>query len=160
VAEARPQRPRGRWTALGAGSLPYRLEIDALRNALSARWDRQMATLGAPSSAELGAKPETRMAPFAADMRRALDWWGESWAGCEARIEELGLDWDRLTRQAAGRGGLGSGLQRIRELVLHDLPPVIEARTRYLDWREQRDRKAPRGCCSSRATRGATRSIR
>ncbi len=115
--------------------------IDSLRAALARRWDRQMASRGAPSADELGSRLEERAAHHAAEVRSGLAWYEECWSPCVARTEELGLDFDRLSRQATP-GGATSELARLRDVVRTALEPVLEQRQRYIEWRLQRDRKS------------------
>jgi very-short-patch-repair endonuclease len=105
------------------------------------RWDRQMEPLGAPAARELGRRPERKLKSYAAEITRALDWYAHTWAPCEERIQELGLDWDKLQRAKAKEHKGSNDLERTRELVLHELEPLIESRQRYLEWKNLSDRK-------------------
>lgn len=117
------------------------MTIDSLRGDLARRWDRQMASRGAPSADELGRRPEERAAHHATEIRSALSWHDECWSPCAARIEELGLDFDQLSRQSP-RTGATSELAHLREVVRTALEPALEQRQRYIEWRTQRDRKS------------------
>jgi very-short-patch-repair endonuclease/DNA polymerase III delta prime subunit len=123
-------------------ALEQRFALDAMRADLAKRWDRLLVPLGAPEWTSLGARPETRVVEYAADMRRALDWQSQSFGPCVARMEELGLDWKRLQREAADRGSARSELERVRDVIREELPGAIERRRHYLEWRDQRDRKS------------------
>ncbi len=116
------------------------LEIGTFRERLAQRWDRQMATLGAPSFAELGPNPEKAAQHHAEGIAMALDWVPKTWAGYEARVEELGLDWSRLSRKVAGRVPK-TELQRTREIVTEHVEPLIEPRLRFHRWMELEETK-------------------
>jgi very-short-patch-repair endonuclease len=115
--------------------------IDLLRADLIRRWDRQMASRGAAKIEELGGRPEARAARYVAEIRRGLDWYGEVWAPCAARMEELGLDFDRLSKQVTSVGAQ-SQLEKLRDVVTNALKPEIERHQECIKWREQRDRKS------------------
>ncbi len=115
--------------------------IDSLRADLARRWDRQMASRGAPSADELGPRPEERAARHAAKVRSALAWYDECWSPWAARAEELGLDSDQLSRQATP-GAATSELARLRDVVKTALEPALDQRRRYIEWRLRRDRKS------------------
>ncbi|TDJ05057.1 MAG: hypothetical protein E2O71_12135 [Deltaproteobacteria bacterium] len=117
------------------------LEIRVLRDRLEQRWDRQMAPLGAPTARDLGRRPERKVKPYAEEIARQLAWHAEVWSPCEARIQELGLDWRRLMQSQAHDSKVSSELQRTRELVLNQLEPLIESRQRYLQWKTLSERK-------------------
>jgi very-short-patch-repair endonuclease/superfamily I DNA/RNA helicase len=111
----------------------HHLEIRTLRDRLAQRWDRQMASLGAPEFTDLGTHPEKVARRHAEGIAVALDWYPSVWSGCEAKIEEVGLDWSRLARKVAGRSPK-TELHRTREMVTDHVEPLIEPRTRLLRW--------------------------
>jgi len=119
----------------------HHLEIRVLRERLTQRWERQMAPLGAPTAKELGRRPERKAKAYAEEITRALSWYVEQWCQCEARIQEIGLDWDRLLRQKANEETARSELHRNRDLVLNELETLIESRQRYLQWKSLSDMK-------------------
>ena len=107
------------------------LEIGGFRTRLAQRWNRQLAAAGAPSFADLGAHPEKAAQHHAEAIEIALDWFPKTWQAYEALIEELGLDWSRLSRKVAGRSPKPE-LQRTREIVSEHVEPLIEPRLRFL----------------------------
>jgi very-short-patch-repair endonuclease len=115
--------------------------IASLRADLSRRWDRQMTERGGPSAEELGGRPEERASSYAAQIREALAWHDERWAPCVARAQEIGLDFDRLSRETTTAVG-ASESTRLRDVVRTALEPVLEQRQRFIEWRTRRDRKA------------------
>jgi very-short-patch-repair endonuclease len=117
------------------------LETQMFRETLMQRWDRQMATLGAPPARELGRRPERKVRPYANEIRSALEWHAQVWAPCQERIRVLGLDWDRLEGKAEKRSEFSQSLQRTRELVSSELEPLVESRQRYLQWKSFSERK-------------------
>ena len=117
------------------------LEIRMFRDKLMQRYERQMASLGAPSMRNLGPRPERKVKKYVAEITRALDWHADIWAPCEERIHKLGLDWEKFQRAKASGSHASGDLQSTRELVLSELEPLIESRQRYLEWKRLSDRK-------------------
>ena len=117
------------------------LETQMLRETLAQRWDRQMASFGAPEARDLGRRPERKMKSYAPEITRAVDWHASVWTPCEQRIRELGLNWRKLERAKANETRVSHELQRTRELVLNELEPLVESRQRYLQWKSLTERK-------------------
>jgi very-short-patch-repair endonuclease len=117
------------------------LEIRTFRERLAQRWNRQMTPLDAPEYAKLGPSPEKEAQRHADGIALALDWVPEVWSACEAKLEEVGLDWNRLSRKTAGRRSPKTELQRTRELVTEQLEPLIESRYAFLRWKDQKKRQ-------------------
>lgn len=111
------------------------LEIRDLRERLAQRWDRQIAPLGLPVFAELGRSPEQEARRRARGIGLALDWHSRVWSACEAKLEEVGLDWTRLSRKLTGRRSGKTELQRTRELITDQLEPLIASRSRFIRWK-------------------------
>ncbi|MEE9280281.1 MAG: AAA domain-containing protein [Myxococcota bacterium] len=111
------------------------LEVREARDRLAQRWDRQIAPLGLPTFAELGHSPEKEALRRGRGIALALDWHSRVWSECEAKLEDVGLDWTRLSRKMAGRRSAKTELQRTRELIRDQLEPLIETRSRFVRWR-------------------------
>ncbi len=77
-------------------ALYHHCRVETLRRGLRARWDRQMAPAGAPSSRELGAQPERRMRAFCGELREALGWYSRRWPAVEGRLRDAGLRWEKV----------------------------------------------------------------
>ena len=100
------------------------------RDKLLQRYERQMASLGAPSMRNLGPRPERKVKKYVAEITRALDWHADIWAPCEERIHKLGLDWEKFQRAKASGSHASGDLQNTRELVLSELEPLDRKSTR------------------------------
>ena len=109
------------------------LEVTAARDNLRRRWDRQMESLNAPESSELGRKPEKTARQFAEKILGALNWHTESWVPCEKLFEGAGLDWRRLVNKVPLQQTTYGQILRIRDAVLNHLMPLIEVRKEFLD---------------------------
>jgi very-short-patch-repair endonuclease len=120
----------------------HHLEIGTLRDRLAQRWDRQIAPVGAPAFADLGPSPEKEVRRYARGVTLALDWHPQVWSSCEAKLEEVGLDWSRLSRKTVGRRSGKTELQRTREVVADHLESLIESRNRFLQWNSLAKKKA------------------
>ncbi len=114
------------------------LEARRLREQLERHWDGEMVPLGAPRFGALGARPEAGAQTYVDEIRRALEWPERVWARCTAEMAELGLDWQRLSRQVRPTGAARSELEGIRETVQERLEPLLESRKRYLRLRQLR----------------------
>jgi hypothetical protein len=115
------------------------LEVDSLRDSLTRRWDHQMDGLDAPSSADLGKRPEKKAAEYAARISSALAWHDEVWVACLAAFARAGLAWDRIVVQVApagnAAGGPGGETARIRA-ALDKLGPILAERKNHVRGRD------------------------
>jgi very-short-patch-repair endonuclease len=114
------------------------LEIRSLRENLCRRWDRQMATAGAPSSTALGHEPEVEAAPYAERMASALDWTGEHLGPLEQEFERVGLNWTRLLKETAVDAEQHRDIRTFQQLLGARIPDIIAARARYVRWQQHR----------------------
>jgi len=117
------------------------LEVRAMREGLMRRWDRQMGALDAPRSSELGRKPEKTAKQFADKIQLALRWHGESWAKCRQAFDVVGIEFDKLANKVPVQQSTHGHILRIREVLLNQLPPIIETRKQYLAWQISHDRR-------------------
>lgn len=127
VATGAPRMPV-HFEALGA-----LLRVRELRQTLRGRWDRQMAPMGAPTSALLGDAPEESAAQLCAEIRRCLGWAGTLWAPLEGEMERLGLRWRVLLDEAPVNLAPHGTLLRLRDAVLGDVTRALHARARALE---------------------------
>jgi len=110
------------------------LEVRTMRESLMRRWDRQMGALDAPRSSELGHKPEKTARQFAEKIQLALKWHGESWEKCKQAFDVAGIDFNRLVNKVPVQQSTHGHILRIREVLLNQLPPIIESRMQYVGW--------------------------
>jgi hypothetical protein len=102
------------------------LEVDALRDGLVRRWDRQLDGLGAPTSAELGRKPEKKALEIVARIASALRWHDETWSHCLETFAANGIAWPRLLEQVPA----GDETTRLRAALDH-LGPILAERAQH-----------------------------
>ncbi len=110
------------------------LEVRTMRESLMRRWDRQMGALDAPRASELGRKPEKTAKQFAEKIVLALKWHTESWARCRQAFDVVGIDFNRLANKVPVQQSTHGHILRIREVLLNQLPPIIETRMQYIGW--------------------------
>jgi len=108
--------------------------VRSLRRDLSARWDRQMAPLGASPARSLGDEIEKSAVQFCAPIRDCLIWNSRTWAPIEKELKQAGFLWDKfMAEQPAGVGADGE-LRRLQVAVTTSLPPILSARVNALLW--------------------------
>ena len=104
------------------------------RNDLKARWDRQMAPLGAPSAAELGDKPEVTASQFVRLVCDCLDWTRKTWEPLQAEVAACGLSWDQAESTLPPDLRAHADLLKIRDVVQQKLPALFSAQSNRLLW--------------------------
>jgi very-short-patch-repair endonuclease len=110
--------------------------VRSLRRDLGARWDRQMAPLGAPPSHKLGGDIEKSAVQFCGPIRDCLTWSSRTWAPVESELKQSGFRWERfLTEQPPGVGADGE-LQRLQKAASGVLLPILASRVQRLLWEE------------------------
>ena len=108
--------------------------VKSLRRDLSARWDRQMAPLGASSSRVLGNEIEKSAVQFCGPIRDCLTWSSRTWGPIEKELRQAGFLWDKfMSEQPAGVGAEGE-LRRLQQAVSTGLLPILAARVDCLLW--------------------------
>ena len=112
------------------------LEVQAARENLKRRWDRQLGALDAPKSDELGRKPEKTAKLFAEKILAALAWHDESWSKCQQCFDRTGLNWKRLVSKAPVHQSPHGYILSIRDILLNRLKPVIKARKNHVQLRQ------------------------
>jgi very-short-patch-repair endonuclease len=111
-------------------------QVKNLRRDLASRWDRQMASLGAPPSQKLGDDVEKSAMQFCSALRDCLSWSSHVWAPLETDLKESGLRWDKfLSEQPAAIGSDGE-LRRLCEAVRITLLPMLASRLNALHWNQ------------------------
>lgn len=110
--------------------------VRSLRSDLGARWDRQMAPLGAPPSHKLGGDIEKSAVQFCGPIRNCLTWSSRTWAPLESELKQSGFRWEKfLAEQPPGIGGDGD-LQRLQKAASGALLPILASRAQRLLWEE------------------------
>jgi very-short-patch-repair endonuclease len=108
--------------------------VKSLRRDLSARWDRQMAPLGASPSRGLGEDLEKSAVQFCGPIRDCLSWSSRAWGPIEKELRQAGFLWEKfMSEQPAGIGADGE-LRRLHQAVGIGLLPILAARVNYLFW--------------------------
>jgi len=97
------------------------------RNALRARWTRQVTACGGPDANVLGLQPERTGLAIAGDIRARLDWSEKIWQPLHAELLDLGFQWDAYASGiASGRGEFGD-IPRLRTALINGLEDTIRA---------------------------------
>jgi len=112
----------------------------SLRQELAARWDRQMAPLGAVPSKTLGEDIEISAVQYCAPIRDCLSWSSRIWAPIEKELKEAGFLWPQFLAEQPPLPGPDGDLRRIHEAVTKNLIPILTARVSRLLW--ERNEKA------------------
>ena len=108
--------------------------VKFLRRDLSARWDRQMAPLGASPSRGLGDEIEKSAVQFCGPIRDCLTWSSRTWGPIEKELKQAGFVWEKfIAEQPAGVGAEGE-LRRLHQAVSTSLPPILSSRVNGLIW--------------------------
>jgi very-short-patch-repair endonuclease len=110
--------------------------VKLFRKNLAVRWDRQMAPLGASTSAEMGIEIEKAAIQFCAPIRDCLAWYLQIWSPVEKELREAGFLWDKFLAEQPVVVGEDGELRRLRSAVADSLPPILAARGDYLKWCE------------------------
>src|SRR5256884_501828 len=133
-------------------------QLENLRRELSARWDRQMAPLGAPPSSQMGAQAEKTLMQYCDSDEDCLGWHRSTWLPLQQQLADLAFRWEKfLAEQPAVLGAEGE-LLRLGQAVSDALLPILDSRRkklRVLELEEQfRDLKS-RHKVASRNSRAA-----
>jgi hypothetical protein len=110
-----------------------RLEI--LHDELAGRWDRQMATLGAPASLEFGDELGRSCAQFSPAIRHCLEWYDNTWSPLENNLKSMGFRWNVFIEEQPPNFAPYGELTRLRDATINSLTEVIAARSNAIKWR-------------------------
>ena len=102
------------------------------RRELASRWDRQVASLGGPSSEKLGGQIETACAQFSAPIRESLSWYTNVWGPLQNELKGLGFRWDAFLSEQAPNLSPHGEMVRLLDAVCGPLQRVFEARSNAL----------------------------
>ncbi|RYZ89046.1 MAG: hypothetical protein EOP06_09935, partial [Proteobacteria bacterium] len=101
-------------------------QVSRERKQLAARWDRQMASLGAPTAKNLGSDVETGASQFIPLIQTCLAWYPVVWSPIEREITNAGLNWSLVLEQATPVMADHAELLQLRETVTQVLPKLIQ----------------------------------
>jgi very-short-patch-repair endonuclease len=108
--------------------------VKFLRRDLSARWDRQMASLGAAPARGLGDEIEKSAAQYCAPIRECLIWSARTWGPIEKELKQGGFAWEKFMAEQAPGVGADGELRRLQQAVSVNLLPILTARVNSLLW--------------------------
>ncbi|HEV7968091.1 MAG TPA: AAA domain-containing protein [Candidatus Acidoferrales bacterium] len=126
VNKARPRLPEH------FQALRQFFRLQGLREDLGARWDRQVAALGAPQSTEIGAEIEKTLMQFCDSIEQCLDWQKNTWLPLQQQLEDLGFRWDKFLAEQPAVVGPEGELTRIHLAVTDALLPILDSRFKKL----------------------------
>lgn len=109
-----------------------RAHLEAARQQLVARWERQMTPLGAPAGHELGPQPEQNCAQFVEAVRAALNWNTHVWQPIEAELIQVGFKWPAWLASQPYNFAPNGDLLRICDVVTGSLPALFNTRIRRI----------------------------
>jgi very-short-patch-repair endonuclease len=107
-------------------------QLKGLREDLSARWDRQVAALGTPHSAEMGEEIEKTLMQFCDSIEQCLDWQKNTWLALQWQLEDLAFRWDKFLAEQPAIVGPEGELARIHLAVTDALLPILDSRYKKL----------------------------
>jgi very-short-patch-repair endonuclease len=107
----------------------YKLaHLKNLRQELSARWDRQMASLGTPPSAHMGEEVEKTLMQYCDSIEDCLGWHERTWLPLQQQLADLGFRWDKFLAEQPAVIGAEGELVRIGKAVTNALLPILDSR--------------------------------
>jgi very-short-patch-repair endonuclease len=106
--------------------------LKGLREDLSARWDRQVASLGAPYSREMGEEIEKTLMQYCDSIEACLNWQTHMWRPLQQRLEDFGFHWDKFLAEQPAVVGPEGELARIGTAVNEALLPILDSRFKKL----------------------------
>src|SRR6266571_3327394 len=106
--------------------------LKTLRKDLAARWDRQVAALGTPHSAEMGEEVEKTLMQFCDAIEDCLRWYEHTWLPLQQQLEDLGFRWEKFLAEQPAVIGPDGELVRIGIAVTDSLLPILDSRFKKL----------------------------
>ena len=106
--------------------------LKTLRKDLAARWDRQVAALGTPHSAEMGEEIEKTLMQFCDAIEDCLRWYEHTWLPLQQQLEDLGFRWEKFLAEQPAVVGPDGELVRIGIAVTDSLLPILDSRFKKL----------------------------
>src|SRR6266550_4328597 len=126
VKNARPRLPE-HFQALRQLS-----RLTNLRQDLAGRWDRQVAALGTPPSAEMGEEVEKTLLQFCDAIENCLGWHEHTWLPLQQQLEDLGFRWEKFLAEQPPVVGADGELVRIGKAVNQSLLLILDSRYKKL----------------------------
>src|SRR5712691_11786826 len=99
-----------------------------LRQDLAGRWDRQVAALGTPPSAEMGEEVEKTLMQFCDAIENCLGWHEHTWLPLQLQLEDLGFRWEKFLAEQPPVVGADGELVRVGRAVHSSLLPILDPR--------------------------------
>src|SRR5579859_6975241 len=106
--------------------------LQSLREELGARWDRQVATLGAPHASEMGEEIEKTLMQYCDAIEGCLSWQERMWLPLQQRLEDIGFRWEKFLAEQPAVLGPDGELARIYNAVNEALLPILDSRFKKL----------------------------
>ena len=106
--------------------------LQGLREDLGARWDRQVATLGAPQAKEMGEEIEKTLMQYCDAIEGCLSWQERIWLPLQQRLEDIGFRWQKFLAEQPAVVGPDGELARIYNAVNEALLPILDSRYKKL----------------------------
>ena len=103
-----------------------------LREDLSGRWDRQMAALGTPASAEMGEEIEKTLLQYCDSIEDCLSWHSHTWRPLQQQLGDLGFRWEKFLAEQPAVVGADGELVRIGKAVNNSLLAILDSRFKKL----------------------------
>src|SRR5881296_151041 len=103
-----------------------------LREELSGRWDRQMATLGTPPASEVGEEIEKTLLQYCDSIEDCLSWHSHTWRPLQQQLEDLGFRWEKFLAEQPAIVGPDGELLRIGKAVSNSLLTILDSRFKKL----------------------------
>jgi very-short-patch-repair endonuclease/DNA polymerase III delta prime subunit len=103
-----------------------------LREELSGRWDRQMATLGTPGSGEMGEEIEKTLLQYCDSIEDCLSWHSHTWRPLQQQLGDLGFKWEKFIAEQPAVIGADGELVRIGKAVSNSLLAILDSRFKKL----------------------------
>ncbi len=119
-------------------ALAVLIDLTMAREELIERWDRQMASLGAPASGDLAREhmePERPCRQYVPEIRACLDWHANSWAPIESGLKQLGFQWERFLAETPPNLSAFGDLLRLRDAATNRLIRILAARANAIRYR-------------------------
>jgi very-short-patch-repair endonuclease len=98
------------------------------RRELSARWDRQMAPLGAPRSSQMGDEVEKTLMQYCEAIEDCLRWYECTWLALQQQVVDIGFRWEKFLAEQPAIMGAEGELLRLGKAVSNALLPILDSR--------------------------------
>src|SRR5262249_40329347 len=106
--------------------------LQGLREELGARWDRQVAALGAPHASDMGEQIEKTLMQYCDAVEGCLSWQERMWLPLQQRLEDTGFRWEKFLAEQPAVVGPDGELTRIYNAVNEALLPILDSRFKKL----------------------------